>query len=251
MSRSNFDRDLASSVLLKGCCFADESGVLEAVIKRGAKKIMPKKSLIGSIKNPIVFLAALLLCAVPMLSFISTPDERQVVTAANSGLRAPVQESNSPQPPTSQSSLLRFPAGTVLQVRLLESIEQDSATEFDAELAYSLLQQEKIVFPKGTRLRGHAAFTKREGSPAYTGFLSLLLDGIQTIDGRWIEIKTTPVLTKTKGNRKRPHGQASSADPNSSDAKAAASFTSARNEAAFPAGRKVTFALKQELTVPQ
>ena len=222
-----------------------------AVIKRGAKKFMHKEPSGGSTMKSIVFLAALLFCALPMLPFIGTPDEEQVFTAAHSGLRAPDQGSNSSQPQAGEGSMPRFPAGTVLQVRLLEPVKPDSATEFNAELANPLLQQGKIVFPRGTRLRGHAAFTKREGRPAYMGYLSLLLDGIQTIDGRWIEINTTPVLTKIKSNRKKSLDPTSSEDSSPSNSQTTVSFAAARNEAGFPAGRKVTFALRQELVTPK
>ncbi len=153
---------------------------------------------------------------------------------------------NQPAGPAAGQEILslRFPAGTVLLVRLLEPAMLRTQGTIDAELASQLSQDGHIAFPKGARVRGHVALTKKQNSPA---FASLLLDAIQSIDGKWIEIKTTSVMKKLKGIPKKEPAPPPSTENGGRDS--ASSFAEMEKSILYPAGRKLAFALTSELVI--
>jgi hypothetical protein len=91
--------------------------------------------------------------------------------------------------------LLRVPVGTNLTAKLVRTIGTGGADHhrhpFTAELMNSVIVEGTVVFPKATRVRGHAR-TERQSDRGPVS-LSLTLDSIQTLEGRWINIDTTDV----------------------------------------------------------
>jgi len=102
--------------------------------------------------------------------------------------------------------LLRIPAETLLRVRLLQTISSRTASpgdEFDAELSSRLKTGERIAFPKSTRLRGRVVRAKASGRLHQPGRLSLTLNAIQDLNGKWLRISTTSVSARGKGHGRR------------------------------------------------
>lgn len=98
------------------------------------------------------------------------------------------------------------PKGTVLSVRLLQSISSRTARpgdEFDAELAAPVAVEGKTVFPKGARVRGRVVSARESGRLQDPGFLKLALDAIQTTDGKWVNLETSDISAKGAAHTKR------------------------------------------------
>ena len=176
------------------------------------------------------------------------------VSLPHSSLRAaPVGADHAGQTPAGSSNAseagakVTLPARTALMVRLLKPVTQRSTDDIDGELTNQIALNEHIVFPKGTRVRGHATITK---SPSNRGYLGISLDAIQTMDGKWIEIKTTPVLSRMK-SRDKKDGDGSASTPGDGTNGAVNLFSANEKEIVFPTGRKVAFGLTSELVVPR
>jgi len=111
------------------------------------------------------------------------------------------------QPDLAESaSPITMPDGTVLAVRLMQTISSRTAQpgeEFNAELANDVALSGSIVFSKGAKVRGHVMSAEHSGRLQDPGFLRLTLDAIQLPNGKWIEIKTTSFAAKGESHKKR------------------------------------------------
>lgn len=108
--------------------------------------------------------------------------------------------------PESVPVSMTIPNGTVLSVRLLETISSRTARsgqEFAAELASPLIVQGSMLFPKGSRARGRVVTARESGRLHEPGYLRLTLDGLQIPDGKWIDLHTTSISAQGRSHKKR------------------------------------------------
>ncbi len=126
--------------------------------------------------------------------------------SASADNSAPKEAVEAAQPPAPPPRSVTIPTGTLLTVRLLQTISSRSAhsgQEFEAELAAAVLIQGNAVFPKSSRLHGHVVSARESGRLHDPGYLRLTLDAIQMPDGRWINIETTSVAAEGHSHKKR------------------------------------------------
>jgi hypothetical protein len=144
----------------------------------------------------ILFLAALLFC----------------FGCANSGQKSasgdkastPDSAETAGQPATPQ--LVTVPGGTVLTVRLFQTMSSRSARsgqEFAAELAAPVLTEGSIIFPKSTRVHGLIVAASESGRLHEPGYLRLTLEALQRPDGKWIDVHTTSLSAEGGSHDKR------------------------------------------------
>ncbi len=108
--------------------------------------------------------------------------------------------------PDAPPAPLRMNPNTTIQVRLLQTISSRTAASgnaFDAELAAPIRMDGTIIFSKGTRLRGHVVSARPSGRLHNPGSLSLTLDSIQDLNGKWVPLSTTRVSARAKGHDRR------------------------------------------------
>ncbi len=105
-----------------------------------------------------------------------------------------------------ESSQLTVPDGTILTVRLLQSLSSASARpgdEFDAELADSVSVDGKEVFPKGAQVQGRVVSAKKSGRLQDPGKLGISLKAIQMQDGDWINVTSSTFHVQGGSHKKR------------------------------------------------
>ena len=121
------------------------------------------------------------------------------------GAVQPVEASNatpSHSPSLLGRSDLEAPAGTLLRVRLDQSIDtssERSGDSFTATLDSPVIVKEKIVIPKGTRFQGHVTTAKGSGRLRGRGVLSIKLDSFE------MHNQTYPVVTSVDTRVSQSH----------------------------------------------
>jgi len=167
---------------------------------------------------------------------------------------------------------LTIPSGTNVPVRLLHSINSRSARpkdSFDAELAAPVQVEQRIAFPRGSRVRGRVIEAQPSGRLEDPGYLRLTIEAIQSTDGRWVDVNTTYVSAKGGSHNKRNttliaggaglgalvggiagggKGAAIGA-VSGAGAGTAGAYATGKKEASFSAEQKLNFAIKEELTM--
>jgi hypothetical protein len=117
----------------------------------------------------------------------------------NSTDAAPIPKAVAPQPAS-------IPKGVTLAVRLLETIDSETARagqDFEAELAASLSVNGKVVLPTHTPIKGRVVAARASGRLHNPGYLRLTLASIKTKDDKWVDIETTSISAEGKSHKKR------------------------------------------------
>ena len=115
-------------------------------------------------------------------------------------------------PPNSAASYERLPrntisipAGTLLEVRLQETLDTKrnrAGDRFTATLTRPIVLDGRTVVPRGTSFTGHVTESKASGRFKGRALMSLNLDSFE-LNGRRHEIRTTHVGRESGGHKKR------------------------------------------------
>ena len=106
---------------------------------------------------------------------------------------------------TSVPENLTLPAGTVVNVRLQNSVSSASASPgqtFDAVLDEPLVVQGQTVAPRGAAVTGRVVEAKASGRLHDSGYLRLTLASI-TISGKSLPVETSSLFAKGANHNKR------------------------------------------------
>ena len=109
-------------------------------------------------------------------------------------------------PPPPPLRKVTIPAGTLIPVRLIETVSSDKSRlgdRFNASLDSELVVDGFVIAEKGARLEGRVADTQAAGRVKGVSALSLELTSLATSDGQRIEISTdtfTKQGDKSKGS---------------------------------------------------
>jgi hypothetical protein len=213
---------------------------------------------------------ALLAFPAALLSGCGSSTDNPVLANHDKPLDAkPAEE---PAPSKTPPAPLRVPDNAHIQVRLLQSISSRNASSgdaFDAELSAPIRAEDRIIFSRGTRVRGRVVNASPSGRLHNPGSLTLTLDSIQDSTGRWIPLSTTSVSARGKAHTKRnatligggtglgaliggiAGGGKGAAIGAASGAGAgtAGAYATGRKDVTFSAEKKLTFRTIQELVV--
>lgn len=108
-------------------------------------------------------------------------------------------------PPERPPATVSIPAGTPIDVRLMETIDTKrnrSGDRFDATLTNAIAVDGQTMVPRGTRFAGHLIESQSSGRLKGHAELSLSLDSFE-LNGRRYDIKTTHVARASGGHKKR------------------------------------------------
>jgi len=103
------------------------------------------------------------------------------------------------------SNTVSLPAGTILDVRLAETLDTKRnrpGDRFTATLTRPIVLEGRTVIPRGTPCIGHLMESKPSGRFKGHALMSLSLDSFD-LNGRRHEIKTTHVGRESRGHKKR------------------------------------------------
>jgi hypothetical protein len=103
------------------------------------------------------------------------------------------------------SNTISIPAGTILDVRLAETLDTKRnrpGDRFTATLTRPIVLDGRTIIPRGTPCTGHLIESKPSGRFKGHALMSLSLDSFD-LNGRRHEIKTTHVGRESGGHKKR------------------------------------------------
>jgi hypothetical protein len=103
------------------------------------------------------------------------------------------------------ANTISIPAGTILDVRLAETLDTKRnrpGDRFTATLTRPIVLEGRTVIPRGTPCTGHLMESKPSGRFKGHALMSLSLDSFD-LNGRRHEIKTTHVGRESRGHKKR------------------------------------------------
>jgi len=103
----------------------------------------------------------------------------------------------------SASAALTVPAGTLIRVRLdqsLDSGENHSGDVFDAHVAEPVVVDNIVVIPQSAAVRGRVIGARRSGHLSHPGRLEIALTEIE-LDGQWQPVSTREA-TRSGGSHK-------------------------------------------------
>ena len=118
--------------------------------------------------------------------------------------------------PTPVPTSVLIPNGTILSVRLLETVSSRTANpgqEFAAELAAPVVTHNKVRFPRSARVRGRVVSARESGRLHEPGYLRLTLHAVQLPDGKWVDLHTTSISAEGRSLKGRGGGWASASLP--------------------------------------
>ena len=118
---------------------------------------------------------------------------------------APVPAAAAAAPAERLPATVSIPAGTPIDVRLMETIDTKrnrSGDRFDATLTKAIALDGETIVPRGTRFAGHLIESQSSGRLKGHAELSLSLDSFE-LNGRRYDIKTTHVARASGGHKKR------------------------------------------------
>jgi hypothetical protein len=141
--------------------------------------------------------------AVPPAAPIETePSQAQpAATVDASNAQDQAAYSAAPIPSAPQPHVVTFPAGTVLSVRLAETLSTEhnySGDTFRATLMSDLIQDGFIIADRGSKVLGRVVNSQPAGHMGNVAVLSLTLSEINTTDGQRVRVQTT--VFDVKGN---------------------------------------------------
>lgn len=203
-----------------------------------------------------------------------TPNARQQAAAQEATnartVSAPTQE---PAPVRVEKAPVRIPAGTVLKARLTNTVstkQNRSGDPFTATLDTPVVVNGREVLPFGTLLKGVVVTSKRSGRIKGRSALSLQLTELVLKDGRTVPLASSTTSQAGKSNKKRnlalmgggagvgaaigaiaggKKGLAIGA-PIGLGAGMATKAVVRGNEVTLPAETRLTFRLRQAVTIP-
>ncbi|MBI2679837.1 MAG: hypothetical protein HYX25_02380 [Candidatus Solibacter usitatus] len=167
---------------------------------------------------------------------------------------------------------ITVPAGTRIQVRLVESLSTSrnrAGDKFTATLDQPIVQGEKVVVPKGTAFHGHVTSAKDSGRLKGRAVLGLTLDSLD-LNGVTYPIDTSASNRTSRSHKKRnmlligggtglgatlgavaggPAGALIGAGAGAAAGTGGAAATG-KKHITLPAETPLTFALEEPLTVP-
>jgi len=133
--------------------------------------------------------------------------------AGGAGARNPVASAEVTDNPVPQATIAghipaaggRIPAGTVVHVRLLDTLDTKrnrTGDRFTATLDEPVVSGERVIVPKGTRFRGHIAQARSSGRFKGRAAMALSLDSFD-LDGASYALDTTRSTRASAGHKKR------------------------------------------------
>lgn len=166
---------------------------------------------------------------------------------------------------------LVIPAGTSITVRLQQSLSSASATpgeRFEAVLDQPIAVGDRIVLPVGTPVGGHVTVAQRSGRLRHPGELGLTLDTV-TLGQQQIPLSTRSVLARGRSHKRRNlawmgGGGAGGAligglaaggkgaligGPIGLAAGTTTAFVTGKKDVAFGAERRLTFRLRNDVSI--
>ncbi len=105
---------------------------------------------------------------------------------------------------TAADAYANIPAGTQLQVRIIEKLSSETANvgdQFHGTLAASVVTQGRTLFPKGTDVTGEVVNVERSGRLSNPGELHLVIRTLRS-GGRTYAVAAAPFVIKGKSHTK-------------------------------------------------
>lgn len=100
---------------------------------------------------------------------------------------------------------VEIPAGTRLRVRLdqtLDTSRNRAGDRFSAMLDSPVMENEKVLVPKGTPFRGHITAAKPSGRLKGRGYMAVALDSFE-LNGQTYQLATNSQSRVTRSHKKR------------------------------------------------
>ncbi len=148
----------------------------------------------------------------------AAPDQNNFAStsAGNNGAAAPFSGTDTEKPESSEHKgwfsrstdvpeNLTIPAGTVVNVRLQNSVSSATANPgqtFDATLDEPLVVNGKTVAPRGAAVTGRVVEAKSSGRLHDSGYLRLTLSSI-AVNGKSVPVETSSLFAKGANHNKR------------------------------------------------
>jgi hypothetical protein len=110
-----------------------------------------------------------------------------------------------PEPEKPKPEPLRLPPGTVIEARLDQTLStktSDAGDKFEATLDSEVRLGERLVIPKGARIRGHVTTSDSSGRLQGRALLGLTLDAIE-YQGKMVAISTNLDSKTSEAHKKR------------------------------------------------
>jgi hypothetical protein len=114
-------------------------------------------------------------------------------------------EARAPQPRPPQRYANEIPSGTVVHVRLLDTLDTKrnrAGDRFTATLDEPLVSGNRVIVPKGTPFKGHIVQARQSGRFKGRAAMALSLDSFQ-LNGVTYPLDTTRSARASKGHKKR------------------------------------------------
>ncbi len=171
-----------------------------------------KARLLTSLLATLVLTLTLVGCSGAPKNDASNPDQNNLTTTASA---APFSNSTAqPAEPEHKGwfshdpavpDVVTVPAGTVLNIRLQNSISSATAApgeNFDAVLDEPLVVKGQTVAPRGAAVTGRVTEAKASGRLHDSGYLRLTLASV-TINGKAVPVTTSSLFAKGANHNKR------------------------------------------------
>ena len=116
---------------------------------------------------------------------------------------APAVEAPPPAPTAPQPHVVTIPAGTVLSIRLGETLSTDhnyTGDTFRATLMTPVIQDGFIIADRGSKVLGRVVYAQSAGHMSNAAGLSVALSEINTTDGQRVAVRTTVYDQKGSSN---------------------------------------------------
>jgi hypothetical protein len=108
-------------------------------------------------------------------------------------------------PPAAAPSKIQVPTGTVMRVRIEQTLDTErnrAGDRFDASLTEPVRVNGKIVFPRGARLRGRVTEARPSGRLRGRASLGVALNSV-TANGRTYSLRTSRQVWLSREHRNR------------------------------------------------
>jgi len=132
------------------------------------------------------------------------PAPRSTLPAGSSqGSNFSQRSTGTPRPASRYAD--QIPAGTVVHVRLLDTLDTKrnrTGDRFTATLDEPLVAGDRVIVPKGTRFRGHIVQARQSGRFKGRAAMALSLDSF-AFNGATYPLETTRSARSSRGHKKR------------------------------------------------
>jgi len=183
-------------------------------------------------------------------------------SAANAGTQTAANPAPAP---------LLIPAGTPITIRLQEGLSSASAVpgeRFDGTVDEPVILDDNIVIPVGASVSGHVIIARRSGRLRHPGELGLTLDSV-VVDNQTVPLATSNIVARGGSHKKRNLGWIGGGGGGGALIGALAAggkgaligggigavagtttaFVTGKKNVGFGAERRLTFRLKQDLSL--